>query len=236
MLTFRNCVNIFKYCQAKTTISEVRSHGDVETVESSVSRPYRIEQLHQIRALASPVRQDLVDAVVSEGPCTIAELAERVGRPADALYHHVRRLVAAGLLVEESVRRAAGRPAVRLTVPGRPMMIAYDQQARGHVAASSDVVATMLRSARRGFARALAAPGVRTWGPRRNLWGARTHGWLTARDVETANALLSKLLAVFLRGKGTRRHGSARHEFTFVLAPARVVTRGAARRPKRRKP
>lgn len=200
-----------------------------------MSRPYRIEQLHQIRALASPARQDLVDAVASDGPCTIAELAERVGRPADALYHHVRRLVATGLLVEESVRRAAGRPAVRLTVPGRPMMIAYDQRARGNVAASSDVVATMLRSARRGFARALAAPGVRTWGPRRNLWGARAQGWLTGEDVETANALLTKLVAVFLRGKGTRRNGSALHEFTFVLAPARVVTRGAARRTKRRK-
>ena len=115
------------------------------------------------------------------------------------------------------------------------MMIAYDQLARGNVAASTEVVATMLRSARRGFARALAAPGVRTWGPRRNLWGGRAQGWLTARDVETANALLSKLVAVFLRGKGTKRNGTALHEFTFVLAPARVVTRGPARRTRRGK-
>jgi len=200
-----------------------------------MSRLYRIEHLHQIRTLASPARQDLVDAVAADGPCTIAELAERVGRPPDALYHHVRRLVATGLLVEESVRRAAGRPAVRLTVPGRPMMIAYDQLARRNVAASTDVVATMLRSARRGFAHALAAPGVRTWGPRRNLWGGRAQGWLTEQDVETANALLTELLAVFLRRKDTRRNGSALHEFTFVLAPARVVTRGAARRTRRRK-
>jgi DNA-binding transcriptional ArsR family regulator len=198
------------------------------------NRPFRIGQLQQIRAVASPLRQDLIDAVASDGPCTIAELAERVGRPADSLYHHVRRLVATGLLVEESVRRAAGRPAVRLAVPGRPMMIAYDQLARGNVAASNDAVATMLRSARRGFARALTTPGVRTWGPRRNLWGARTQGWLTDRDVETANALLTRLLAVFLRRKGKRRNGSALHEFTFVLAPARIVTRAAARRTGRR--
>ena len=199
-------------------------------------RPYRIEQLPQIRALASPVRQNLVDAVVAEGPCTIAELAERVGRPADALYHHVRRLVATGLLIQEdeSVRRAAGRPAVRLTVPGRPMMIAYDQRAPRNVAASTDVVATMLRSARRGFARALAKPGARTWGPRRNLWGARAQGWLTAREIETANALLTKLLAVFPKGKRMKRKGTALHEFTFVLAPARVVARGPAQGAKRK--
>lgn len=200
-----------------------------------MNRPYRIEQPHQIRALASPLRQDLVDAVVSDGPCTIAELADRVGRPADALYHHVRQLVAAGLLVEEVVRRAAGRPAVRLTVPGKPMMLVYDQRARGNVAASSDAVATMLRSARRGFARALTTPGTRTWGPRRNLWGGRSQGWLTERDLETANALLTRLVALFLKGKGTRRHGSALHEFTFVLAPARVVTRGGTRNTKRQK-
>src|SRR5688572_8649567 len=40
---------------------------------------------------------------------------------------------------------------------------------------------------------------------------------------------------LFLRGKGTRRNGSALHEFTFVLAPARVVTRGARWRTKRAK-
>ena len=200
-----------------------------------MTRPYRIEQLQQIRALASPLRQDLVDAVASDGPCTIAELAERVGRPADALYHHVRRLVATGLLVQESVRRATGRPAVRLAVPGRPMMVAYDQRAKTNVAASSDVVATMLRSERRGFARALAAPGVRTWGPRRNLWGSRAQGWLTSQEVATVNALLTKLLTVFLQRKSARRNGSTLHEFTFVLAPARVVTRASARRTRRRK-
>lgn len=185
--------------------------------------------MRQIRALASPLRQDLVDAVAADGPCTIAELAERVGRPADALYHHVRRLVATGLLVEGSVQRGGGRPGVRLSVPGRPMLIAYDQLARGNVAASTDVVATMLRSARRGFVRALAEPAARTWGPHRNLWGGRAQGWLTAKDVKTANALLARLLALFLRGKRAKRDGRALHEVTFVLAPARVVTRARRR-------
>jgi hypothetical protein len=218
------------------TVNRAAATNAARSFANNMSRPYRIGKLRQIRAVASPARQDLVDAVASDGPCTIAELAERVGRPADSLYHHVRRLVATGLLVEESVRRAAGRPAVRLTVPGRPMMIAYDPLARGNVAASNEVVATMLRSARRSFARALATPGVRTWGPRRNLWGGRAQGWLTEQDVETANALLTKLLAVFLGRKGARRNGSALHELTFVLAPARVVTRGAAaRRTGRRK-
>ena len=63
---------------------------------------------------------------------------------------------------------------------------------------------------------------------------ARAQGWLTAREIETANALLTKLLAVFPKGKRMKRKGTALHEFTFVLAPARVVARGPAQGAKRK--
>jgi predicted transcriptional regulator len=50
----------------------------------------------QIRALASPIRQDILDALTAIGPCSVSELAAAIGRPADGLYYHIRHLLKAG--------------------------------------------------------------------------------------------------------------------------------------------
>lgn len=63
-------------------------------------RPYVIRELKQIRALASALRQDIVDGVEAIGPCAISELAVLLRRPPHALYYHVRRLVRLGLLTQ----------------------------------------------------------------------------------------------------------------------------------------
>ena len=74
-----------------------------------------IAEPRQIRALASPVRQDILDAVVAIGPCTVAELAAALGKPPDAMYYHIRRLLAVRLLVEVA-SNGDERPDLRLDV------------------------------------------------------------------------------------------------------------------------
>ena len=58
-----------------------------------------IADVGQIRALASSIRQDIVDTVAATGPCSVADVARTLGRPADGLYYHVKHLLGAGLLV-----------------------------------------------------------------------------------------------------------------------------------------
>ena len=43
-----------------------------------------IADVGQIRALASSIRQDIVDTVAATGPCSVADVARTLGRPADA--------------------------------------------------------------------------------------------------------------------------------------------------------
>jgi predicted transcriptional regulator len=50
------------------------------------------------RAILSPVRREIVEAMQELGPCPIADVAAASGRPADALYRHVSILVKAGFL------------------------------------------------------------------------------------------------------------------------------------------
>ena len=98
----------------------------------------RITAVTAIAALGSPVRQEIIDTVeLLGGKATIAELAAQLGRPADGLYYHVRRLVAVGLLIgsgsPEVYRIPTARPLtldyaapapVRRTIAGRPIWTA----------------------------------------------------------------------------------------------------------------
>src|SRR4051812_42911292 len=70
--------------------------------------PKRRDHAARLAALTSPVRIELIGAVQTHGPASIRELAARLGRPADGLYHHVRTLVRAGVLAETE-RRKVGR-------------------------------------------------------------------------------------------------------------------------------
>jgi hypothetical protein len=184
-----------------------------------------ISEPHQIRALASPVRQDIVDAITAVGPCSVAELATVLGRPADGLYYHVRLLVATRLLVPTGGGYKGGRGELRIDVAKKLMYVRYDPADPRNRAAVLDVVASMVRSAHRGFRRGLR-PGVAVVrGPRRNLWAGRTFGALSARDLARANALLHRLIAVMHTGRRADRATTGRgrrefYEMTFVLAPA----------------
>lgn len=68
----------------------------------------RMKQIASMKdwgAWLSTVRQEVVEAMRLHGPCSIAEVAAATGRPADALYRHVKLLVDAGFLEERGIRK-----------------------------------------------------------------------------------------------------------------------------------
>ena len=177
---------------------------------------FLIRQVQHIRSIASPVRAAVLDALEVTGPATVAELAEALGYPADGLYYHLALLERFGLVIRSRPDKKTG--AVRFDVPGRPMTLQYRLPDRQHARATTEVVATMLRSASRGFRRAYA-PGLATVeGPRRNLRAGRRTAWLTPDDLRALNYHLERIHQLFGRGR-PRRSGARLHEFTYVLAP-----------------
>ena len=50
------------------------------------SRTAIVSRLDQMRVLASPVRQEMLDALTRMGAVSLAELGAVLGRPADGLY------------------------------------------------------------------------------------------------------------------------------------------------------
>lgn len=192
-------------------------------------RPFEIDDARRIAALASPVRQEVVDAAVALGPFSIAELAFRLGRPADALYFHVRRLERVGLLRRVGERGHGRDRAAVYDLPGRPLRIRYGA-ASSRVRRIGPVLDAALRLARRDTRRALARADAVVDGAARNTWCARARGWLDGRGLRRANRLLGELLAVL--DSGGPRRGAVPVALVFSLTP--LEARSSSRRSRTR--
>jgi DNA-binding transcriptional ArsR family regulator len=64
----------------------------------SPSRSHVVRHEQEVRALASPIRQEIISAMGALQPCTIAELGEHLGRLPVSLYYHVHKLEEVGLI------------------------------------------------------------------------------------------------------------------------------------------
>ena len=182
-------------------------------------RPYVIANPRQIRALASSVRQDIVDVLAAIGPATTPEIARALGRRPDGLYFHLRLLSRVGLVKEGQRTNASGRTVALYNIPGRPLRIKYDLSNPAGAQAITRVTASMLRTANRGFKRAAANGVARVSGPQRELWAARTRGWLTEDGLKEVNESFARLIELF----NTRPApgNTCSYEVTLILSPAR---------------
>jgi len=204
-----------------SNVTEAASTAGPRRAQPATSRQYIIRSRAQVRALASPARQEVVDALVAAGPCSVAELAAHTGRAPDSLYFHVNRLVKVGLVVEQARRPTGKRPAAVFDVPGRPLTLAYDD-----VRASRDlgaVVSSSLRLADRDFGRAMKLGFAVVEGPRRNVWGGRAKGWVGPSELEEINRLFARVLEIIHGGRPGE--GRQPQSLTFVLAPVRANQR-----------
>ncbi|HEY1939634.1 MAG TPA: helix-turn-helix domain-containing protein [Candidatus Angelobacter sp.] len=179
---------------------------------------YIIDSVEQLLALASPGRDDIVDAVGLIGPCSVPELARLLERPHHALYYHVKALRDCGILRERQISKPGKKRTATYDLPGRPMSIRYTLDTEKQRRAVIALAQTRLRSAVRGFTRACRPEIAITSGLQRNLWVARWKGWLSDADLKQANRYLIKILNLFRHG-GARKQGRRPHEFTFALAP-----------------
>ena len=191
--------------------------------------PFYLSDVRQIRAVASPVRAAVIDALEVLGPASVVQLATALGYPPDGLYYHLRMLEQIGLVVRTQPRK--DMRAVRFDLPAHPATLRYRLDDRQQGRAIAHVVATMLRCAQRSFRRAFAPGAAVADGPYRNLRAGRRTAWLTAAEVRMLNRHVERIHALFGRGR-PRRPDARLHEFTYVFAPIgkgrRVRTAGGA--------
>ncbi len=185
----------------------------------------------QVRALVSPVRQEIVDAIHAAGPVTISRLAAILGRPADSLYFHTRTLERVGLLVRVGEAATGRRAGGVYDVCARPLRLHYDTS---RPAVSRSIVAvsgSMVRLAHRDFTRAFRLKLVNPAGPERNTWSGRAKGWLSKEQLAEVNACWGRMMEIFR--DAPPRPGTMLHAATFVMTPLKENTRAKAARTAR---
>ncbi|HEX7078289.1 MAG TPA: helix-turn-helix domain-containing protein [Candidatus Eisenbacteria bacterium] len=183
----------------------------------------------QLRALASPARQELVDLLARTGPATAAALGRLIGRPADGLYYHLRALERAGLVRSGIARTRAGRGERVFRAAHREPALRHDPGPGGNSPAVASIVAAMLRLGIRDFRKACASPDVRTRGPRRELWALRVAGRLSPSELADANRRMRSLRDAL----GRRRAKGDLYAVTILITPLGHRARKKQRRPRR---
>lgn len=174
----------------------------------------------QVSALASPIRQEIVDTLENlGGMAAVAQIAEQLGRPADGLYFHLRRLVRSGVL-EELPDEGNGRTYRTIAAPGHLLTLSYRDGAKRDFIGLTRVVGSLLRMAKRDFAAALRRPDTVVEGKRRELWAARSKGWVTVEELAEINRLLARLNEVMHRPRTAQRNQLM--SLAYVLAPVAI--------------
>jgi len=101
--------------------------------------------------LVSPVRQEIVDGLLSRGRMSAADIAAAIGRPAGALYFHLRALERAGLARRAGLRRRGRRKEALLRTVAFELKVRYAPASAANRPRLAAIVASMLRLGVRDF-------------------------------------------------------------------------------------
>jgi predicted ArsR family transcriptional regulator len=166
--------------------------------------------------MASPARMAILQRLDAEGPASIRELAERLGRPATALYHHLAHLQKHDL-VRITEHRDTGRRPEAVYAAASAHLSSRDavrtaSGRRSLVRVAKRVVAATLRA----FGSAATHAAARFEGPHRNCVVRHLAFRADEERLARINALIEELEAAGLDGAA---QGDALL-LTVLMAPA----------------
>ena len=165
-------------------------------------RTARIQRLDQLRALASPVRMEILNSLAGAGPCSIAELGRLLGRAPSSLYHHVSMLVDLGMVRRSGTRAAGANTEQLFETAAEEFGLRHDPSDAERSEAIADAMTTNLRAADRDFRAALCDGTGRVRGRGKDTFGGRFKGWLEEADRAELSAHLEAIVDIFHRRQG----------------------------------
>ena len=138
-------------------------------------KSYLIESAAQRTAVSSPIRLEILGQFTSPGGMSIAEIAERLGRPAATLYYHFRILEKVGLLVRTGSRPGTKKPEALYEPVANRFEFAVKQDSQSAVGAAIKTLSLAFRMAERDLESALKSGTARTSGKHRIAIAGRLH-------------------------------------------------------------
>ena len=178
-----------------------------------------VDRADQLASLTSPVRIELLELFGIWGPCGVADIAERMGRPADALYYHVRKLVKVGLLLPAGRRRRAHRFENLYQLPAEVIELPRKAETPRARRTTQRTIEAVLRLAGRELNTALDDELALDEGPLRTFYGRRLKARLTKTRLRELNKLVTAMEQIFADAAVKAPRDAKTVAVTLVMTP-----------------
>ena len=149
-----------------------------------------------LRALPYNGRVELIEALMSEQPATVEDLARFLGRDPSSLYYHLRPLLAVGLVEEAGERATAKRPAKLYRLPATKLEVDPEDRSREAMDVRRKLIRAVMSKALQRQEAGLDDPDLVLGGRRPTLLHSIRIARLTPRGHERVVRKLRELNAV----------------------------------------
>jgi predicted transcriptional regulator len=218
----------------KTAKSGVRESFALSRYAVSMPRPaiHYVTQPKAWATIIAPVRLEIIESLRMIAPCSIAELAAALDRPADALYRHIAKLERAGVVVSAGMRHTGRRSEQVYDLVADDLRVAFkDASQRTANKAYNDTVQSIVKIVSRTSRDASAAGQLAGSSDERVLIGKIEHSWLTHEEFQAVRAMMMGIKE-FMDSRKGRREGRL-YCAAFVALPV-TRKRGASARTERK--
>jgi len=187
---------------------------------SGIPKEFVAKSPQQRKALSSVIRLEILGHFLSPTGDSVADVAERMGRPPGALYYHIDILERTGLLTRVGTRKRGKRDEALYRPAGRKIVLeATDQPADAVKALQS-----AFRMAERDFEAAIADGTARPTGKAPNLRAGRMHFRVSKKTLTEINKQFDAIMSILDR-EGRRKEVPADADqycsITLALMPLR---------------
>ncbi len=185
----------------------------------------------QWEALASEPRHEVMQFLGALGPCSIAELAHAMNAAPDGLYHHVKRLLGAGLIRSVGERHTGRRREAIYDLTAQRLRFDVDIPTGRNADRLRELLRERLVHAEKNFGRALAAKEVRLDEPLADSMIEGVSSWLDDESFQKVMRHLQSAVQIMAAEKRTRR--GRLYSVTIVMSPTIRLRPGGVRPTKR---
>jgi DNA-binding transcriptional ArsR family regulator len=177
----------------------------------------------QLRALAHPLRLQLLEVLHSEGPATASQLARRLGESSGATSYHLRALYRAGMVEEAEQRNARERwwqrSPERLLIPNSVPEDASDTERAELQAAHSQIESIFVERDENALRRWMEVRYDLPLEWQDSQWIGNTRMWATAAEVRQFVEAVNELARPLRKAPETGDSERLEIHFTFRVLP-----------------
>lgn len=183
-----------------------------------VTQKFVLSEPAQLRALGAPASRLVFQGLLQLGQGSIKEVAALIGKTPHALYHHMDKLVAVGLVLENGERRSGARIEKLYRPVAHLLETDPSNRNRDYLEAVADNAAAGYRQAEREFRRALLSGEAHIGTDKKNALALQLSVPLNAQQRQDLVRRIEALVEDFTSGLDMDEKGQ-HHLVTLGLSP-----------------